>query len=103
MLLSALPLLAALATAQAQTPAAAPEGPAASAERRVQRVVVQDGGSRIEEVRYGGETQSISVSTPGAMPPYEVVPAHGARQRPAGQRDGAPGSTGMRVWTLGAF
>ncbi len=98
-----------LAGFAAHAQAVAPVAPAAVAdapapmERRIQRVTVEDAGSRIDEVRYGGETQSITVQTPGAMPRYDVIPAHGARQRPAGERDGAPGSTGKRVWTIGNF
>ncbi|EYC50668.1 hypothetical protein AZ34_06040 [Hylemonella gracilis str. Niagara R] len=81
-----LPLLTlGLACAQAQT-APAPEvagkaSTAPSAERgtdqRVEQIQHEDKGSRIEELRVGGETRNITVSPKvgkGTAPAYEVTP-----------------------------
>ena len=103
-------LLAAGSAAWAQTPPVpAPPAvatlpgaaaPASGGERRIERLRTEDAGSRVDEVRYGGETQSITVQTRSGLPPYEIVPANGARNRPLGERDSAAGSSGQRVWKL---
>ena len=65
--------------AQAQT-APAPVTPApAPVEKQTQHIVIEDAGSRIEELRVGGETQSISVQTKGGMPRYFIAPVSGQR------------------------
>jgi hypothetical protein len=97
--------------AQAQSPAAAAATTAAGTElaapsadkrteKRIERLHTEDAGSRVDEVRYGGETQSITVQTKSGLPEYEVVPANGARNRPQGDRDAVSGSSGQRVWKL---
>jgi hypothetical protein len=109
---TALLLLAALSggAAHAQTPApqANQASPAADpaaprTEKRIERLRTEDAGSRVDEVRYGGETQSITVQTKSGMPEYEIVPNNGARNRPTGERDAASGSSGQRVWKLFNF
>jgi len=56
--------------------------------RRVERIVVEDAGSRVDELRVGGETKSITVQPKvgGDVPAYQVRPNDGAR-----------------VWNLGHF
>ena len=110
-LLRALLLLAGLSCAFAHaqnpaTPAGQPADPAAAAprtEKRIERIRTEDAGSRVDEVRYGGETQSITVQTKSGLPEYEIVPSNGARNRPIGERDAASGSSGQRVWKLFDF
>ena len=107
----------------AQTPSAAPaqltseqvdqlsrqEQQEASAEgrrnQRIERITVEDGGSRVDELRVGGQTKSITVkpkSAEGNIPDYEVIPNNGIR-------DGGPSKAGAdsfqapRVWTLRKF
>lgn len=46
----------------------------AAPEPKVERLVHQDGHSRIEELRVGGQTRSIDVRTRSAVPGYEVRP-----------------------------
>jgi hypothetical protein len=89
------------APANQASPAADPAAP--RTEKRIERLRVEDAGSRVDEVRYGGETQSITVQTKSGMPEYEIVPANGARNRPIGERDAASGSSGQRVWKLFDF
>jgi hypothetical protein len=40
---------------------------------------VEDADARIDELRVGGETQSISVQPKGGMPAYQVAPKTGER------------------------
>ncbi|ODS92779.1 MAG: hypothetical protein ABS45_06160 [Comamonas sp. SCN 65-56] len=56
--------------------------------QRIERIVVEDAGSRIDELRVGGETRSITVQPKvgGKLPAYEVRP-----------------NNGTRVWNLGRF
>jgi len=70
------------------------------AEPRIQRLVVEDKGARIEELRVRGQTQSISVTPKGAITqPYEIIPADGARDMsPNGQA--TRGAAGQRVWRV---
>ncbi len=69
--------------------------------QRTERIHVEDGGSRVDELRIGGQTQSIKVQPKvGNMPEYEVQPSDGVRNRP---RNGAETDTGSRVWNLKKF
>ncbi len=78
-------------------PASATEAPARepvkTLEQRTERLTHQDAGSRIEELRVGGQTRRISVETPTAVPGYEVAPTE---QQPAGQ-------AGRSSWRLLRF
>ena len=72
--------------AQAQTPASSPPVPAASAAQRApveqltETIRIEDASNRIDEVRVGGETRSITVQPKGGMPSYQVAPASGERR-----------------------
>lgn len=69
--------------------------------QRVERIRVEDEGSRIDELRVGGQTQNITVQPKvGNLPEYEVQPSDGVRNRP---RNGAETETGSRVWNLKKF
>ncbi len=72
--------------------------------QRVQRIVVEDAGSRVDELRVGGQTQSITVQpkTGAAMPSYEVNARDGARAQP-GNLDVSDSVKAPRVWNLGRF
>jgi hypothetical protein len=102
--LAALPLAAALAQAPA-TPAAAAkvEAPAPSGrpDQAIQRIRTEDAGTRIDELRVGGETQQITVQPKTGGPAYEVKPAEGARgAAPAATSNDTNGS---RVWNVLKF
>ncbi|MDD0810628.1 hypothetical protein PSQ20_09800 [Curvibacter sp. RS43] len=99
--------------AQAQSPAAEAspttvEAPASRAgalkgDQRIQHIVVEDSGSRVDEVRYGGQTQSVTVQPKGSrLPEYEVLSNDGTRSRPTA-RDEGTGPLGARVWNLFKF
>ncbi len=69
--------------------------------QRTQRIQVEDAGSRVDELRIGGQTQNITVQPKtGTMPEYEVQPSDGVRNRP---RNGAETTTGPRVWNVMKF
>ena len=104
---AALPLAAALAQAPAQNaaPAAAAraEAPAASGrpDQAIQRIRTEDAGTRIDELRVGGETQQITVQPKTGGPAYEIKPAEGARgTAPAATSNDTNGS---RVWNVLKF
>lgn len=104
---AALPLAAALAQAPAQTaaPAAAAraEAPAASGrpDQAIQRIRTEDAGTRIDELRVGGETQQIIVQPKTGGPAYEIKPAEGARG--AAPAAGSGDTNGSRVWNVLKF
>jgi hypothetical protein len=82
---------------------APPPGATPKVEQKVERIRVEDAGSRIDEVRYGGQTQSITVQPKvGNVPEYSINPTDGARRAPAG-RDGTETGTGSRVWNVLGF
>lgn len=72
------------------------------APQRVERIRLEDASNRIEEVRYGGDTQRISVAPKGIAPEYEIPPANAARGSVA-QREGLGSPPSQRVWNLLRF
>ncbi len=64
--------------------------------QRVEHIRVEDAGSRVDEVRSGGETKSITVQPKTGMPAYEVQPAGSG----AGSPESGPGAAGKRVWKV---
>ncbi len=68
--------------------------------QRVQHIQLEDAGSRVDEVRVGGETRSITVQPKVAMPAYDVRPADASA---AASPEAGPGSSGPRVWKLLRF
>ncbi len=103
-----LPVLLGLAgAAAAQVPGAVP----ASSEplegrqnQKIERIRHEDAGSRVDEVRVGGQTQSITVQPKvEGMPAYEVQPASPIRGRPRDIREGLDNPGGQRTWNLLRF
>ena len=81
---------AAPAIARAQDPALEPS----RSNQTIERIRTEDGGSRIDELRVGGQTQSIVVQPKLDVPAYEV--------RPTDMRGGS-GQGGARVWNFLRF
>lgn len=80
-----------------------PESLSGRTNQRTERIQIEDAGSRVDEVRVGGQTQSISVQPKtGNMPSYEVQSPDGARGR-TGALNGAETNTGPRVWNVLKF
>ena len=97
-------LCAAQAPAQpAQAAASAPAAQSGRPDQTIQRIRIEDAGSRIDEVRVGGETQSITVQpkTGGNVPAYEVKPSDTARG--AAPSTSKSDTTGSRVWNVLKF
>ena len=97
----------AVAAQQPAVDAAKPESEASSStpndknNQKAEYIRVEDAGSRIDEVRIGGQTQSIHVQPKvGNMRAYEVKPNDGARSRPDGFGET---QSKKRVWNIGNF
>jgi hypothetical protein len=74
-----------------------------SGEPRVERILIEDSGSRIEEVRVRGQTRSIHVQPKGLKGAgYDIVPADPARDSAPGPSNGR-GAAGQRVWSVWSF
>src|SRR5688572_18192960 len=93
--------------APAAAPAPALEPGTNPASRRpdpaIQRIRTEDAGSRIDEVRVGGETQSITVQPKTNVPAYEVLPSDGTKGGGTGPSTSGAGTTGKRVWNVLKF
>lgn len=105
--LAASPLLAqSLPATAAQAAPQAPDAPDARGtpvdknNQRAERIRVEDEGSRVDEVRVGGQTRSITVTPKvSEMPAYEVQPSEGVRNRSRSSSD----TSGPRVWNMLKF
>ena len=75
LLLCSLASAAAFAQAPARLPTPA-EAPASkkTSDQTIERIRHEDAGSRIDELRVGGETKAITVQPKGNAPAYEVAP-----------------------------
>ncbi len=82
-----LPLLLACGLAWGQTASVPAKAASAAmqhdapvkAQARIEHIHVEDTGARIDEVRVGGDTQSITVQPKDGMPAYQVAPKTGER------------------------
>jgi starvation-inducible outer membrane lipoprotein len=70
--------------------------------QKIERITIEDGGNRIEELRVGGQTQNITVQPKANVPAYEIQPDDMARSRPADSREGFSGRK-QRVWNVLGF
>lgn len=89
--------------AQAQNPATAPAGqddkPASGkTEQRVENIRHEDAGSRIDELRVGGETKRITVQPKGDAPAYEIAPENANRSPATPERERSSGG-----WKIKSF
>ena len=67
--------------------------------QRIERIRDEDAGSRVDELRVGGQTQNINVQPKvGKMPSYEVKPGNAAKD--GINQNGSDGTNGRRVWNL---
>ena len=107
MLIAALIALPVATVVNAQTTTApavetAPIKPARP-DKAIQRIRTEDAGTRIDEVRVGGETQSITVQpkTGFNTPAYEVKPSDSTKGNTPSQSSGD--TNGSRVWNVLKF
>ena len=90
---------AALAQKPVVLPRDAAAQPKAGSEQTIERIRHEDAGSRIDELRVGGETKRITVQPKGDAPAYEVAPESNNRN-PAGTDRERSGKGG---WNLFKF
>ena len=55
--------------------------------QKIEHIHVEDSGATVDEVRYGGQTQSITVTPKANVPSYEVLPNDGGRDAPGPVRN----------------
>ena len=91
-------LLLACLAAVAQTDDARP----GRRNQKIERLVHEDSGSRIEETRYGGQVETITVQPKAPVPEYQVEPLNLSRNRPGDDR-GPSGAVGQRYWNVFKF
>ena len=111
-ILLALAFAAPLAAVQAQPApagAATPPAPLQNEEQadgrrnqKVEHIHTEDSGASVDEVRYGGRTQSINVKPKSNMPGYEVLPNDPGTARPGSNETNSTGN-GARVWNVMKF
>jgi hypothetical protein len=72
-------------------------------EPAIQRTVIEDRLSRVEELRVRGQLQKVTVDNKGRAPNYEVLTHDGARDIADGGIVGLGGAAGKRVWNVLRF
>ncbi|MBE7370016.1 hypothetical protein [Ramlibacter pallidus] len=70
--------------------------------QKIEFIRVEDAGNRVDEVRVGGQTQSITVQPKANVPAYEIAPDDMARSRPSDSREGFS-ERKQRVWNVFNF
>ena len=105
--LAVLPLAAAMAQST-QTPATAAAArleqsvtTPTRADQTIERIRTEDAGTRIDELRVGGETQSITVQPKTGGAAYQVNTGEGARGTAPAAASGD--TNGSRVWNVLKF
>jgi hypothetical protein len=86
---------------EASTPGKELQGADGRHNQKIERIHIDDGGTKVDELRVGGETKDITV-TPKRMPPYEVQPTNPSRTNSQGQGE-AGGGTGPALWNVLKF
>jgi hypothetical protein len=105
-LLAFVPLLAcgaAMAQAAATLPVQESQPLDPRKNQKIEHIHVEDNAVKIDELRYAGQTQSITVQPKGDIPAYEIQPANVGRGRAGDRRDGLGSEGGERVWNLFNF
>ena len=70
--------------------------------QKIERIRIEDAGNRIDELRVGGQSQTITVQPKADVPAYEIPTDDMSRNRPADGRDGLA-SRKQRVWNVFGF
>lgn len=99
LVLSTLLFASAAALAQAPAPLVQESQPLEGRRnQKVEKLHAEDEAVVIDEVRYGGQTQSTRVQPKSGMPAYEMQPTDLARTRPDPRETANPPS--RRVWNV---
>ncbi len=87
-------------------PAWAQTAPAATAERgepNVKHTIIEDNGSKIDELRVRGQVTNVVVTPKvGTLKSYEIIVGRNGREAVDGT-GGATSAVGKRVWNVLAF
>jgi len=75
--------------------------PVASSNSELNQIRHEDAGSRIDELRVGGETRSITVQPKGGAPAYDITPDSTNRNPATADRD--RNSSGSGGWKIKSF
>jgi len=67
--------------------------------QKIEHIITEDKDNRIDEVRVGGQTQSVTVQPKNGAPAYEIQPTDMTRSRTAQDRDGFA-ERKQRVWNV---
>lgn len=70
--------------------------------QKIEHIHVEDSAVKIDELRYAGQTQNITVQPKDGLPAYEILPPSPSRQRVDDPRRGVT-TGGDRVWNVFAF
>jgi len=100
-----------LSLVQAQTPPPASSatdtventGPLGRQNQKIEHIRIEDKGATVDETRYGGQTQTITVTPKSTLPSYEVQPGNNSRTAPPGQAETGANGNGPRVWNVLKF
>ena len=87
---------------EASTPGRDLQGVDGRRNQKIERIHIDDGGTKVDELRVGGETKDITVTPRGNMPQYEIQPTNPSRTNSQGQGE-AGGGTGPALWNVLKF
>ncbi|WP_439517261.1 DUF2782 domain-containing protein [Hydrogenophaga sp.] len=88
--------LTALAQVAPVAPTESPREPG-SPRDRIERITHEDSLTRIDELRVGGQTQSIDVQPKNGAPAYQIQPEGAGSTDSSGKRTGNAGRSSWRV------
>jgi hypothetical protein len=78
--------------------------PRRRAEPQIKRIVIEDEGARIDELRVRGVTRRITVTPKtGGKVAYEIIPEDPSHDEPFTARSGRTGASGKSVWHVLKF
>src|SRR4051812_9258706 len=69
--------------------------------QKIERIHVEDNAVAIDETRYAGQTESVTVRPKDGLPAYEIQQPNASRQRLGDARRGT--AAGERVWNVFSF
>jgi hypothetical protein len=69
--------------------------------QKIERIHVEDNAVKIDETRYAGQTESVTVQPKDGMPAYQILPPNPDRSPAYDTRRATPG--GERVWNVFHF
>ncbi len=69
--------------------------------QKVERIHVEDNAVSIDETRYAGQTENVTVQPKDGLPAYQILPHNPERSPAYDTRRAVPG--GERVWDVFHF